>query len=333
MTMKKFINDPKNLTKELLEGFAIAHGDVVTIAGEKIVCRAKPKSADKVALVTLGGAGHEPALSGFVGEGALDFSVVGDIFAAPGPPKVLEALRMAKRDAGILFVVLNHAGDVMSANMAAEMAEKEGIKFKMILTHEDIAPGADAPAEDRRGLVGCCPLYKIAGAAAEAGKSLDEVYQIASRFNDNMATLAVAMRTATHPASGQAIFDLADDEMEVGMGQHGEAGTGPCKILTADQTAELMCARLVNAVNAKAGDRLLLVLNGSGATTLMELYIMLRGCRNYLESQGIAIAAAHCGEWLTVQEMAGFQMFAAKMDDELLAYYHAPCQTPALTVR
>jgi len=333
MTMKKFINDPKNLTRELLEGLAIAHGDIVEVKSEKIVCRTRSKPADKVALVTLGGAGHEPALSGFVGEGMLDYSVVGDIFAAPGPPKVVEALRMAKRPGGILFVVLNHAGDVLSANMAAEMAAKEGVQFKMLLTHEDIAPGADSPAEDRRGLVGCIPLYKIAGAAAEAGKSLDEVYAIASRVNDNMATLAVAMKTATHPASGQAIFDLADDEMEVGMGQHGEAGTGPSKILTADQTAELMVSRLVAAVKAKAGDRLLLIINGSGATTLMEMYIVLRGCKKYLDSQGISIAAAQCGELLTVQEMAGFQMFAAKMDDELLAYWKAPCNTPALTVK
>ena len=329
--MKKFINDPKNLTAELLEGFAIAHGDVIIVTSGKIVARKHPKPAGKVALVTLGGAGHEPALSGFVGPGALDFSVVGDIFAAPGPPKVLEALRLAQRDAGILLVVLNHAGDVMSAGMAAEMAAKEGIRFMQLLTHEDIAPGADAPAEDKRGLVGCCPLFKIAGAAAEAGKPLEEVHAIASRFNDNMATLAVAMKTATHPSSGQAIFELADDEMEIGMGQHGEAGTGPCKILTADQTAELMCSRLVAAVKAKAGDRLLLVINGAGATTLMEMYIILRGCKKYLDAQGIELAS-HCGEWLTVQEMAGFQMFAAKMDDELLDLYRAPCHTPALTV-
>ena len=332
MPMKKFINDPKNLTRELLEGFAIAHSDVIQVKSEKIVCRAQPKSAGKVALVTLGGAGHEPALSGFVGPGMLDYSVVGDIFAAPGPPKVIEALRLAKRDAGILFVVLNHAGDVMSASIAKEMADQEGIAYKMLLTHEDIAPGANAPAEDRRGLVGCIPLYKIAGAAAEAGKSLDEVYAIAQRFNDSMATLAVAMKTATHPASGQAIFELADDEMEIGMGQHGEAGTGPSKILTADQTAELMLSRLVAAVQAKAGDRLLVIINGSGATTLMEMYIVLRACKKYLDAQGISLVAARCGEYLTVQEMAGFQMFAAKMDDELLAYWNAPCNTPSLTV-
>lgn len=333
MPMKKFINDPRNLTKELLEGFAIAHRDVVTLNSEKVVCRAQPKPANKVALVTLGGAGHEPALSGFVGQGALDYSVVGDIFAAPGPPKVMEALRLAKREAGVLLVVLNHAGDVLSAKMAAEMGDQEGIRYKMLLTHEDIAPGADAPAEDRRGLVGCIPLYKIAGAAAEAGRSLDEVYAVAQRFNDQMATLAVAMKTATHPGSGQSIFELADDEMEIGMGQHGEAGTGPTKILTADQTAELMLSRLVAAVKAKQGDRLMLIINGSGATTLMEMYIVLRGCKKYLDAQGISIAVAHCGEWLTVQEMAGFQMCVAKMDDELLEYWNAPCHTPALTMK
>lgn len=262
----------------------------------------------------------------------LDCSVVGDIFAAPGPPKVIEALRLARREAGILFVVLNHAGDVMSANVAREMAEREGIRHRMILTHEDIAPGASAPAEDRRGLVGCFPLYKIAGAAAEAGRSLDEVHALATRLNDNMATLAVAMKTATHPASGQAIFDLADDQMEIGMGQHGEAGTGPSPILSADQTAENMLAPLIAAVKAKAGDRLLLIINGSGATTLMEMYIVLRACRAFLEARGIQIAAARCGEFLHGQEMAGFQLFVAKMDDELLGYWNAPCNTPALTV-
>lgn len=330
--MKKFINDPKNLTRELLEGFAIAHPSVVTLLSEKIVARTQPKPPNKVALVTLGGAGHEPALSGFVGPGMLDYSVVGDIFAAPGPPKVLEALRLAKRDAGILFVVLNHAGDVMSSRMAMEMADQEGIRYKMLLTHEDIAPGVQSPAEDRRGLVGCIPLYKIAGAAAEAGCSLDEIYVLAERFNQNMATLAVAMKTATHPASGQSIFELAEDEMEIGMGQHGEPGTGPTKILTADQTAELMLTRLTSAVGARKGDRLMVMINGSGATTLMEMYIVLRACKRHLDKHGIQIAAAHCGELLTVQEMAGFQMFVAKMDDELLRYWNAPCRTPALTV-
>ena len=243
--MKKFINNPEHITAELLEGYTLAYADKVSLVSEKIVVRTHPKSSDKVAIVTLGGAGHEPALSGFVGEGMLDASVVGDIFAAPGAPKLLEALKLFNRDAGILLVVLNHAGDVMSANMALQLAEREGINVKMLLTHEDISAGLDTPAEDRRGLAGCVPLFKVAGAAAEAGKSLDEVYEIAERFNQQMATLAVAMTGATHPQNGQSISELPDDEMEIGMGQHGEAGGGRTKILTADETAERMLLPLV----------------------------------------------------------------------------------------
>ena len=333
MPMKKFINDPADLTSELLDGYVKAFSNKVALVSEKLVVRAKPKDTDKVAIVTLGGAGHEPALSGFVGEGMLDISVVGDIFAAPGPPKVLEALKMANREAGVLFVVLNHEGDVMSANTALEMANREGFNGKMILTHEDIAPGIDAPIEDRRGLGGCVPLYKVAGAAAEAGKSLDEVYAIAEKFNNNMATLAVALKTATHPATGEAIFELTDDEMEIGMGQHGEAGTGRSKLMTANETAEAMITPLIKAVDAKSGDRLLVILNGAGATTLMELYIVFRHVKKFLADKGIEVARSLVGEYLTVQEMAGFQMFVAKMDDELLAYWDAPCDTPYLTVR
>ena len=333
MPMKKFINDPANLTKELLEGYCQAYSDKVALVSEKLVVRVKPKDARKVAIVTLDGAGHEPALSGFVGEGMLDVSVVGDIFAAPGPPPVFQALKTANRKAGVLFVVLNHAGDVLSANIAMDMARKEGLNVRMILTHEDIAPGIDTPAKDRRGLIGCIPLYKVAGAAAEAGKTLDQVYAVAERFNNNMATLAVALKTATHPQSGQEIFELADDEMEIGMGQHGEAGTGRSKMMTADQTAVTMLTQLVRAVKARKGDRLLVILNGSGATTLMELYIVFRRVRQVLGDMGVQVARARVGEFLTVQEMAGFQMFLAKMDDELLSLWDAPCDTPYLTVR
>lgn len=333
MVMKKFINDPANVTAELLEGYALAYPSKVKVESGKLVVRAVPKSADKVALVTLGGAGHEPALSGFVGEGMLDISVVGDIFAAPGAPKVFEALKKANRPAGVLFIVLNHAGDVMSANLAMEMAKKQGLNVRMLLTHEDIAPGANAPAADRRGLVGCIPLYKVAGAAAEAGMTLDQVYAIAERFNNNMATLAVAMKTATHPSTGQSIFELPDDEMEIGMGQHGEAGTGPSKIMTADKTAETMIERLAAAIGAKSGDRVLVILNGSGATTLMEMFIVYRAVHQWLKQQGIDSVFPRIGEYLTVQEMAGFQLFAAKMDDELINLWNAPCDTPFHTVR
>ena len=333
MPMKKLINDPANLTAELLEGFALAFADKVRLESGKLVVRAQPKAADKVALVTLGGAGHEPALSGFVGQGMLDVSVVGDIFAAPAAPKVFEALKKTNRAAGTLLVILNHAGDVMSANIAMEMAKKQGLNVRTLLTHEDIAPGANAPAADRRGLVGCIPLYKIAGAAAEEGKSLDEIVAIAERFNSQMATLAVAVKTATHPSTGQSIFELADDQMEIGMGQHGEPGTGPSRLMTADETAHVMLERLLAAVDARRGDRLLVILNGSGATTLMELFIVYRAVHRCLRERGIEPVAPRIGEYLTVQEMAGFQMFVAKMDDELVRLWNAPCDAPYLTVR
>jgi len=333
MAMKKFINDPANLTAELLEGLIQACPQKVALASEKLVVRAKPKDASKVAIVTLGGSGHEPALQGFVGEGMLDISVVGDIFAAPGPPKVLEALRQVNREAGVLFVVLNHAGDLMSANMAMDLAKAEDLNVRMVLTHEDIAPGRDAPDEDKRGLVGCVPLYKIAGAAAEAGMSIDDVCRIAEKYNANMATLAVALKTATHPQNGEEIFELADDEMEIGMGQHGEAGTGRSQMMTADETAKTMIEQLVLAVDASKGDKLYVMINGAGATTLMELLIIFRAVKKALAEKGIEVARANVGEYLTVQEMGGFQMHVAKVDDELIGLLDAPCDTPFWTVR
>lgn len=333
MKMKKFLNDPTNLTVELLEGYAKAYSDRVRVVSDKIVVRAQPKSEDKVAILTIGGAGHEPALSGFVGEGLLDASVVGDIFAAPGAPKVLEALKMLKRDAGILFVVLNHAGDVMSANMALKLAEREGIKVRMLLTHEDISAGLDTPIEDKRGLAGCIPLYKIAGAAAEAGKSLDEVYDIASRFNEQMATLAVAMTGATHPQNGAVLSELPDDEMEIGMGQHGEAGGGRSKILTADETANRMIAPLFEAVQGQSGDTMLLIINGVGATTLMEMFLVYRRAAAWLEEKGCSVVNGLVDEILTVQEMAGFQMILCKLDADHVQLLKQPCNAPYWTVR
>jgi dihydroxyacetone kinase-like protein len=329
MVMKKFINDPNNLTTELLEGFALCYPNAVRLANEKIVVRATPKSKDKVAVITMGGSGHEPALSGFVGGGMLDASVVGDVFAAPGGPKVLEALRMFKDYKGILLVVLNHAGDVMNGNLAYNLAVKEGINVKKILTAEDIAPGIDAPTEDRRGLGGCIPLIKIAGAAAEAGKSLDEVLAVAEKFNKTMATLAVTMKTATHPQSGQYISELPDDKMEIGMGQHGEGGgTGPQKILTADETADVMVKKLIAAVKLQKGDKALLIINGSGATTLMEMFIVFRKAHKVLTGLGFDVVEGRCEEILTVQEAAGFQMFLAKLDDETLTLYRASSDAP-----
>jgi len=332
MAMKKFLNNSETLTKELLEGFAACYCNKVKLVSEKIVVRAAPKAADKVAVISLGGAGHEPALSGFVGEGMLDASVVGDIFAAPGAPKVLETLRMFKRDAGILLVTLNHAGDRMSASKALRDAEKEGIKVREIVTHEDISAGIDVDPEEKRGLAGCVPLYKVVGAAAEQGKSLDEIYDIGERFNQQMATLAVAMTGCTHPQNGGVIATLPEDEMEIGMGQHGEAGGGRSKILTADETAARMLEPLMKATGTKSGDTALLVLNGVGATTLMELFLVYRKTAQILAGSGVTLVPGVCDELLTVQEMAGFQMILCKLDADHVPLLAAKANTPYWTV-
>jgi dihydroxyacetone kinase-like protein len=332
MVMKKFINQPQNVVPELLEGMALAFPDKVRLVGSKIVARAKPKAKGKVALVTLGGSGHEPGLSGFVGEGMLDYSVAGEIFAAPGAPRCIEAIRLAAAGgAGVLFIVLNHAGDVLSANITMDIARREGVNLKMILTHEDISGGKNP--EDRRGLVGFLPVYKVAGAAAEQGCPLDKCLEIAERMERNMRTLAVAVRTATHPATGQPIFDLGDDEMEIGMGQHGEAGTGRMKLKTADETAEIVLSALLEDLAVKPGEELLVIINGAGATTMMEMLILYRQVAHLLKAKGIRPARGRVGEFITTQEQAGFQMMIARMDPELISLWDAPCDTPGLVVR
>lgn len=331
MPMKKFVNDGANLVAELLDGFILAHGDKVALTGSNLVVRANPKPEDKVALVTLGGSGHEPALSGFVGEGMLDISVPGEIFAAPGPPRVIEALRLANRDAGVLFIVLNHAGDVMSAEVAMEMAAQEGLRVEMVLTHEDISSGSREDPSDRRGLAGCLAVIKAAGAAAETGASLEECAAIARRMEANMATLAVAVTGATHPATGEVIAEVGAEDMVVGMGQHGEAGGGTQPLKSADETAAIMAEALANDLGMMPGEKALVMINGVGATTLMEQYIVLRGAKAFLESRGIEVAAGAAGEFLTVQEMGGFQMILARLDDELLALWNAPCHCPAMS--
>ena len=318
--MHKFINNPDNLTEELLEGYVMAYSDQVAIGGENIIVRAIAKPEDKVAVITLGGSGHEPALSGFVGEGMLDCSVVGDIFAAPGAQRVFQALQMFKRKAGILLVVLNHSGDIMSANMACQLAERVGIKVKSIITHDDISAGLDAPDEDRRGLAGCVPLIKVVGAAAEEGKSLDEILEIGERMNAKIATLAVAMKACTHPQNGMSISDLPDGIMEIGMGQHGEGGGGRKPLVSADDTAEEMVGLLMKKLQPKPGDKALLIINGVGATTHMEMSIVYRKAHFILENNGIEVVSGRIGELLTVQEQAGFQMILALLDNDHVDY-------------
>lgn len=331
MRMKKFINRPDNVVAELLEGFVLCHPGKVRLVGSNLVARATPKARGKVGIVTLGGSGHEPGLSGFVGEGLLDVSVAGEIFAAPGAPGCLEAIRLADAGAGVLFIVLNHAGDVLSASITLEMARREGLNVRSIVTHDDIAGGPNP--EERRGLVGFLPVYKVASAAAERGDSLESCCNLAERMEQNTRTLAVAVSTGTHPSTGLPIFALGEDEMEIGMGQHGEAGTGRMKLKSADATVELMLPMLLDDLQVKPDENLLVVINGAGATTHMELFILFRRVHSILKAKRIRLVRSKIGEFITTQEQAGFQLMIARMDPELVQLWDAPCDAPYFVVR
>ena len=328
--MKKFMNAPDTLTAELLEGLCLAYQDKIKLESEKLVCAKKEKSADKVAILTLGGSGHEPALQGFTGEGMIDISVVGDIFAAPGAPKVFEAMQKLNRDAGILLVTLNHAGDVMNADMAKQMAETEGIKVMEVVTKEEVRPTAD---EEGRGLAGCILVYKVAGAASEKGMSLEDVHRIAEKMNQNMGAVAVLSEIATHPSIGDELGNMGEDEMEICAGQHGEGGGIRMEMKSAKETAEILSDKLIEKIGLKSGDEILLIVNGSGKTTLMEQLIVFKDSAKYFESKGIKVVRGVADEILTVQEAAGFQLMAARLDDELKELWDAPCDTPYMTVR
>jgi len=326
--MKKLINNPDNLVSELLEGYTLAFPEKVKLEGDYLVMRAYPKALGKVALVTLGGCGHEPGLSGFVGKGLLDVSVPGEIFAAPGPQKCFKAIQRADRGGGVLFIVLNHAGDLLTANITMEMVLKKGLNAKMILIHDDIASGPIDKPEERRGLVGFLPLLKVVGAAAEEGRTLEEIVAIAERMGRSMRTLAVAFIPATHPATGDAMFDLAEDEMSIGMGQHGEAGTERLPMKSADETTDLMLKMLLDDLSVEAGEELLVIVNGAGATTLMELFIVFRRIHHVLKDKKVKIGRSLIGEYITTQEQAGFQILIARMDREMLRLWDSPSDSP-----
>ena len=325
--MQKFINNPDTLTAEMLEGLALAHSELVSLELGKLVVNRKLAEANRVTIVALGGSGYEPAVSGFVGEGMLDIAVVGDVFAAPGPQACIEAIKLADKGKGVLLVVLNHAGDILASNLAVKQAEKLGINVAKIVVQDDIANAPREEAQNRRGMVGAVPLLKIAGAAALAGKSLEEVATIAQGFADNMATLAVAASGATNPATGMEIAQVAAGCMEVGVGLHGEAGKAK-PMATAEETVSAMLDALLEDLNVLAEEKLMVIVSGSGATSLMEQLIVYRNCYACLAEKDIEIVANHVGELMTVQEMAGFEICIARMNEELVEYWNAPCRTP-----
>jgi len=328
MKMKKFMNAPETVTDEDLVGLGLAYPDILNVDGHLVISK-DLANADRVTIVTYGGSGHEPAQAGFVGKGMLDIQAVGDIFAAPNGQLVFDAMKMADKGHGVLLLVLNHSGDMLCGNMVMKMAGKAGLNVRKVVTQEDISNAPRSNSDDRRGLAGAIPLYHIAAAAAREGRSLDEVAALAQRYADSMATIAVAARCATHPATGAEFGDLGDVDMEIGMGQHGEGGGGRQPMKTARETIEIMANALVKDIPLQAGDRAFVMINGSGATTLMEMFILYKDCVHYLEGLGIEVVANMVGEILTVQEQAGFQLNIAKWDEEFLRLWNTPAHTPA----
>lgn len=330
MKMKKFMNAPETVTDEELVGLGLAFGDIVDVQGHLVISKDLAE-ADRVTIVTYGGSGHEPAQAGYVGKGMLDIQAVGDIFAAPSGQLVFEAMKMADKGHGVLLLTLNYAGDQLAGKQAMKLAKKAGLNFRQVVTGEEIQ--YDPNGEDnRRGLAGAVALYHVAAAAAREGKSLDEVAEIAQRYADNMASITVKSTDATHPQNGMSFGDLGEtDLMEIGAGQHGEGGGVRVPMMSAKDTiaaiGEPLCAKL----GLQAGDKAFVMVNGCGATTMMEMLVLYKDAVEFLKGKGVEVVANMVGEILTVQEAAGFQLNIAKWDDETLRLWNTPCHTPAFS--
>lgn len=328
MKMKKFMNAPETVTDEELVGLGLAFSDIVDVQGHLVISK-DLKDADRVTIVTYGGSGHEPAQAGFVGKGMLDVQAVGDIFAAPNGQLVFEAMKLADKGHGVLLLTLNYAGDQLAGKQAMKLAKKAGLNFRQVVTGEEIQ--YDPNGEDnQRGLAGAVALYHIAAAAAREGKSLDEVATIAQRYADNMASITVKSTDATHPQNGMSFGDLGEtDLMEIGAGQHGEGGGVRVPMMSAKDTitaiGEPLCAKL----GLQAGDKAFVMVNGCGATTMMEMLVLFKDTVEFLNAKGIEVVANMVGEILTVQEAAGFQLNIAKWDEEFIRLWNTPCRTPA----
>ena len=325
--MKKFINDPQTVTDEELVGLGLAFSDTVIVDGHMIISK-DLENADRVTVVTYGGSGHEPAQKGYVGKGMLDIQVDGDIFAAPSGQLVFEAMKRADKGHGVLLLTLNYAGDQLAGKQAMRLAQKAGMNVKQVITDEEIKFDPNGK-DNKRGLAGAVAMYHIAGAAAREGKSLEEVAAICQRYAENMASITVKVTDATHPQNGMLFGDLQDtDQMEIGAGQHGEGGGVRAKMMSAKDTVATIAPKLAEAIDLKAGDKAFVMINGCGATTMMEMLILYKDTVAYLEERGIKVVGNMVGEILTVQEAGGFQMNLAKWDDEIERLWNTPAHTP-----
>ena len=326
--MKKMINNPDNIVDEMLNGMVAAHPDYVKrVDGCDVLVRANG-SQGKVVLISGGGSGHEPAHGGYVGKGMLDGAVAGAMFTSPTPDQVYEAIKAADGGKGVLLVIKNYTGDVMNFEMAADMAADEGIEVEKVVVNDDVAVENSTWTTGRRGIAGTIFVHKCAGACAEKGGSLAEVKAVAEKVIANVRSMGMALAPCTVPAAGKPSFELADDEVEIGMGIHGEPGIRRGKLEPADQIVDEMLEKIVADLPYEKGDEVAVLVNGLGATPLDEQYIVTRRINQVLEEKGISVYKYYVGEYATAIEMAGFSISLLKLDDELKEYIDHPVDTP-----
>jgi len=326
--MKKFMNAPETVTDEELVGLGLAFSDILDVDGHLVISK-DLKDADRVTIVTYGGSGHEPAQAGYVGAGMLDVQAVGDIFAAPSGQLVFEAMKLADKGHGVLLLTLNYAGDQLAGKQAMKLAKKAGLNFCQVVTGEEIQYDPNGE-NNQRGLAGAVAMYHVAAAAAREGKSLDEVAAIAQKYADNMASITVKSTDATHPQNGMSFGDLGEtDQMEIGAGQHGEGGGVRVPMASAKETIGLIAEPLCAKLGLQAGDKAFVMVNGCGATTMIEMLVLFKDTVEFLNAKGVEVVGNMVGEILTVQEAAGFQLNIAKWDEETIRLWNTPCHTPA----
>ncbi|WP_180994402.1 dihydroxyacetone kinase subunit DhaK [Bacillus sp. Marseille-P3661] len=328
--MKKIINNPDHVVEEMIEGFIEAFGnDYIKVEGVNGIALKNKK--DKVGIVIGGGSGHEPLFLGYVGEGLADGVAVGNVFAAPTPNNVQAVTKAVDSGKGVLYLTINYAGDVMNFEMGAELADMEGITTKTVNIMDDVVSAPKDRKEDRRGIAGAVFVYKIAGAAAQAGLSLDEVARIAQKASDSIRTVGIALTPGTLPNTGLPTFTLGEDEMEFGMGIHGEPGVQRTKMLTADELTDKMMDYIIEDLPFTEGAEVCVLVNGLGSTTPMELMIVNRRISHILAEQNIKTYDTQIGNFCTTQEMGGISITLLKLDDELKQYFNAPAHSPFYT--
>ena len=327
--MKKIINDPSNFVEESIDGLIKSHPDIYSIAKDnnRVVTRAK-KSSNKVGIVTGGGSGHLPVFTGYIGKGFLDACAVGSVFASPSVDQMFSAIKNANNGNGVLCIIGNYGGDVMNFEMACEMAEAEGIKTKKVIVADDIASAKISEKEKRRGIAGMIFVFKIAGAIAETGVSLDDVFKIATEANNNIRTLGVAMSPCILPEAGKPTFQIGDDEIEIGMGIHGEPGIKREKLKPANDLVDDLYKRIIEDSGIKSNDHIAIMINSLGATPLEELYIISKRVNENLLNSKIKNIKTFVGRYATSMEMAGMSITTLKLNDNLKKYLFENSECP-----